>query len=172
MARLFIGVAPGDQIPDHRDHRADPFGRARLLRGAQCAKRVHVLVIPADRLFGAFADQLLQRPRIAKPLPPLRLGVDLVVDVGEVAHIGDMVRPVDMAQEPEKHVEDDDGPGVAQMRAVIDGRPADIHPHVIGVDRLEDILRPGLGIGQPDGRHASSFTRRASRGGLSVFSWS
>ncbi len=168
MARLLIGMAPGDQVRDHRDHLADILGRARLGRGRQVAERRHVLVVPADRLVGALADQVFQRPRVAGILAALRLGVDLVVDVGEVPDIGDVVRPVDMAQKPEEHVEDDHGARIAQVSAVIDRWAADIHPHVRRIDRREVLLRPGPGVVEPDPRHGQIPRARVPAAGLPV----
>ena len=71
------------------------------MRGFHVAERRHVLEIPRRRLVGDFADR------------PPRLGgarVDLVVDVGDVPHVGHVVRPVDVAQKPEQHVEHHGGP--------------------------------------------------------------
>ena len=52
-------------------------------------------------------------------------------------NVGDVILAVEMAEETEEHVEDDDGPGVADVREVVDRRPADIHPHVGRIDRDE-----------------------------------
>ena len=52
--------------------------------------------------------------------------VDLVVDVRDVARIGDMVRAVELTQQPEKHIENDGRTGVADMGEVVNGRAADI----------------------------------------------
>ena len=146
MALFGIGMAAVDQGLDHRHHRADIFGRARLMAWPQCAQGVHIGMIPGDRLIGDVADR-------AAGLGGL--GVDLVIHVGEVAHIGHMRRPIDMPQQAEQRVEHHHGPGVADMGAVIDGRAADIHAHVFGVQGSELLLLPGLGIVQPD-RHLSS----------------
>ena len=39
---------------------------------------------------------------------------------------------IEMAQQPEQHVEHDDRPGVADMGEVVDRGPADIDAHVRG----------------------------------------
>src|SRR5262249_32971202 len=95
-------------------------------------ERCYVLMKLARRAARQFADRdaFLLRP-----------SVDLVVDVGDVAHIGDMPGAIEMAEQPEQHVEDDDRPRIADMGIVIDGRPADIHAHCLGIDRREDVLR-------------------------------
>ena len=54
---------------------------------------------------------------------------DLVVDVREVADIGDLISAV--SKIAIDHVEDDGGPGMADMAEVVDRDPADIHPHLI-----------------------------------------
>ena len=48
-----------------------------------------------------------------------------------------MVRPINVAQEPEQHVEHDDRPRVADMGEVVDGGPADIEAHRLRVDRVK-----------------------------------
>ena len=113
------------------------LGRARLDARAQAAERIDVVVeLPlgllgdgADRLVERQAGIFLRRPR-----------VDLVVDVGDVAHIGDVVGAVEMPQQAEQHVEHDDRPRIADMGEVVDGRPAHIHAHAGGIERLEQPL--------------------------------
>ena len=56
-------------------------------------------------------------------------GVDLVVDVGDVADIAHVVRAIELAQQPVEHVEDDHRPRIADMGEVVDRRAADIHAH-------------------------------------------
>lgn len=56
------------------------------------------------------------------------------------AHIGDVRRPVGVAQQAVEHVENDHRPGVADMGEVVDRRPADIHPHMGRIDRHEVLL--------------------------------
>ena len=110
---------------------------------ARAAERGHVGVELRLGLLGDAADRLVQR----KVWIILRgAGVDLVVDVGDVADIGDVLRPVEMAEQPEQHVEDDDWAGVADMGEVIDRRPAHIHPHPRGIDRREQALRARQGV--------------------------
>ena len=93
---------------------------ARLERGTQAAERGDVLVELPLSLLRDPADRLVQR-QVGIVLRRAR--VDLVVDVGDVAHIGDVVGAVEMAQQPEQHVEHDDRPRIADMGEVIDRRP-------------------------------------------------
>ncbi len=81
--------------------------------------------------------------------------VDLVVDVGDVANVGDARKQP--SQKPGQHVEHDDRTGVADMGEVIDGRPAHVHPDVRGVDRDEPLALAGeavvemnVGHGRPE----------------------
>ena len=133
MAVRRIGFALRDQPLDHRDHLADVFGRARLVGGRQAAQRRHVVLKPARRLL---------RHRVDGHAALLRPRDDLVVDVGDVAHIGHVIGAVGVAQQPEQHVEHHRRPRVADVGAVIDRGAADIHPHVVGIERRERPLAP------------------------------
>jgi hypothetical protein len=153
MARRRIGVPLGDQARDHRDHRADIGRRAGFVIGPQRTQGIHVGVVPADGLIRAFGNQRLQRARSPGLLPPQRLGVDLVIDIREVAHIGHVIRAVDVPQQAVEHVEHHDRPRIAQMRPVIDGGAADIHPHVLVVQRRKRLFPAGFRVVQADGGH-------------------
>src|SRR5262249_61006177 len=61
--------------------------------------------------------------------------VDFIVDVGDVAHITDMLFTVDVAQQPVQHIEYDDGTRVANVSKVINRRPTHVHSHARWVDR-------------------------------------
>ncbi len=63
--------------------------------------------------------------------------IDLIVHVGDVTDIGDVLGAIDLAQQAKQHVEDDERPRIADMRVVIDRRPADIDAHIRRVDRHE-----------------------------------
>jgi hypothetical protein len=132
-----IGVAVGDETLDQRLHLRDMLGRTRLDRRRQHAERRDVRVELLQRAFGDLAD---------RHAALRRAGIDLVVHVGDVADIGDVLRPVEVAQKPEQQVEDDDRARVADMRVVVDRRPADIHPYVRRIDRDEVLLRPRLRV--------------------------
>ena len=49
----------------------------------------------------------------------------------------------DVAQQPVQHVEHDDGARIADMRVVVDGRPADIEAHIPRVERREGLFAAG-----------------------------
>ena len=75
-----------------------------------------------------------------------RLGVDLVVYVGDVGGIEHGVLAISAAQQPEQQVEDHHRPEIADMAEVIDRRPADIHRHALRVVRDERPLGAGHGV--------------------------
>ena len=83
MALGGIGVPAGDQPLDHRDHLRDVVGRARLDIGRQGAERRHVLVKARRGARGQRVDRLAVLARG---------GDDLVLDIGDVAHIADVAR--------------------------------------------------------------------------------
>ncbi|MCY1217768.1 hypothetical protein D9M72_296970 [compost metagenome] len=129
----------GKQLFDDFDHLRDVVGRPRLHVGIEAAERFGVrqklrfglLCHPPDRFIERQGRIVAQRPRI-----------DLVVDVGDVAGIGHVLRAIDVAQQPEKHIEDNHRPGIADMGIIIDRRAADIHADVVGIDRPELDLLP------------------------------
>ena len=138
-----IGDATSDQALDHNAHRADILGGARFVGRGQRAESGDVLVkLPLGRL-RHFSDRLVER-QARKVESGAR--VDLVVDVGDVADIGDMVRAIDVSQEAEQHVEHDDRPRVADMGEIIDRGAADIETHRLLVDRPEIFLASGEGV--------------------------
>ena len=170
-----VGVAFCDQVFDHCHHRRDVLGGAgggfvghlAFDAGAQGPQRVHVGVIPADGFFGPLRDQRLQRPGVAGFLAAQRLGVDLVIHVGEIAHVGDVFQAIFIAQQAVKHVEHHHGAGVAKVGAVVNRGAADIHAHIVRVDRGEDFLRPRFGVVQFDRDHVCNpdKTSLSKRGG-------
>ena len=157
MALGLIGMTFFDQIRDHGNHCADIGGGAGHVIGFQGTQRAHIVKVPADRFLGDVPDAAA------------RVGgtrVDLVIHIGEIAHLGDVTGSVDMAQQAVKHVEDHNGAGIAQMGAIIDGGAADIHPHIVGVQRGEHLFPAGLGVVQFDGRHR--FLTRGCAAGLTT----
>ena len=131
MAIRHIGVAGGDQLPDHRHHLGDMIGRPRRHGGCKAAQRRDIFLIDAPGLFRQRADGL---PTLGGA------GVDLVVHVGDVADIGDMGIAEFTPQQPEQQVEHDRRARIADMGEVIDRRPAHIHAHARRIDRGEHPL--------------------------------
>ena len=91
-----VGVAGGDQLLDQRAHLGDMLGRARLDGRRQAAERGHVLVELLVGFFRDLADRLVERQA---GIFLRRARVDLVIDVGDVAHVGDVLGAVEMAQQ-------------------------------------------------------------------------
>ncbi len=135
-----ISDAAGDEPLDHRPHRVDILGGARLVGRRQASESGDVVVKLPQRGFRHLGDRLVER-KVWKVAGGAR--VDLVVDVGDVARVDHMVRPISVAQEPEQDVEHDHRPRVADMGEIVDGRPADIHAHRLRVDRREILLGAG-----------------------------
>ena len=156
VAILGIGVTFGDQILDHCDHLADILRRAGFVIGAQGAKGIHIRVIPADGFLGPFGDQFLDRAGITGVLAGLGGGVDLVIHIGEVPDVSHRIGTINMAQQAVQNVKHHHRPRVPKVRAIIDRRPADIHPHIGRVDRRKGLFAAGLGVVQLDRRHSLS----------------
>ncbi len=139
MAFRLIGMAIGDQRFDQRDHLGDMAGGARLDVRRQAAERGNVLMILFGRGFGHPDDGIAYRNvRIVAHGPRIYL----VVDICDVAGIGDVIRPIDMAQQPVQHIKDDCRACVADMGEVVDRRTTDIHAHFFRIDRDKHLLRP------------------------------
>ena len=135
-----IGAAVGEQPLDHGAHLADMLGRARFDGRREHAERTHICVELRLGLLGDLADRLVQR-QVRIVLRGAR--VDLVVHVGDVADIGDMLGAVDVPQQTEQHVEDDDGPRIADMGVVVDRRPAHIEAHMRRIEGPKRLLPAG-----------------------------
>ena len=111
-----VGHVPLEQLLDELDDLRDRLGRARLEVGPPEAEVARVLEEPLRRPLGQLAarDSLLRG-----------LGVDLVVDVGDVVDerhvVARLAQPV-----AEPHAEDE-RPRVADVDALVHGRPADVH---------------------------------------------
>ena len=69
---------------------------------------------------------------------------DLVIDVGDVAHIGHVITRV--AQPALHDVENNHHPGVPEVAVVIDRHAADVHADFAGLDGFECLLVPGKGV--------------------------
>ena len=159
-----IGDAAGDEPLDHRAHPLDMLSRARLEGRRQGAQRRNVFAELALGRFRHLGDRVVEWQ--VRPVA-LGAGVDLVVDVGDVADVDYMLGPVDMAKQAEQHVEHDDRPGVADMGVVVDGRAADIETHRARVDRREILLPAGQRVVEAQGHQivssASGSTARHGR---------
>ncbi len=132
-----VGKATLHQLLDDGAHVRDMLGRARLDCWAEVTQRIDIVMKLLLGLFRDLADRFVQRQAGKIPRGTV---VDLVVDVGDVADVGDVTLAIEMPQQPEQHVEHDNRAGVADMGEVIDGRPADIHAHVVRIERHKQPL--------------------------------
>ena len=132
---------------DQRDHLGDMVGGAGLDVGWQSIERGHVIVKHPSRPRGERADRL----RVGHGG-----GVDLVVDVGDVARVGDTPKLV--PEQAVEQVEDHDRARVADMGAVVDRGAADVEAHMAGIDRHERLLAAALAVidGETHGIHAGN----------------
>ena len=111
-----VGMALGDEGLDHGQDLVDVGGRPGFLRGGQDPQGGGVLV------------HGLNEPcrQVAEGLAALIGAVDdLVIDVGDVAHIGHGVTQV--AQVAVNHVEHHHHPGVPQVTEVVNRHATDVH---------------------------------------------
>jgi hypothetical protein len=104
---------------------------------------------------------------------PARGRVDLVVDVGNIRHKGDLMTLV--REEARQQREDHERPGVADVDPAIDGRPAGVDAHVTGLLRIERSKAGGSRVVQGNGSQdratlapASESVGVASRRGRDV----
>ena len=135
-----IGVARRDQGLDHGDHLGDVVGGAGLDLGLQRAQGLHVLVEGPGRALGDGVDALAA---------VFGGGVDLVVHVGDVAHVRDL--GIETLQQPVQHVEDDDRTRVADVGEVVHRGAAHIHADGVPPQRLEPDFPAGQGVMQMQG---------------------
>ena len=128
MALGGIGVALANQRIDHRHHWPDFLGRVRGDVGRSDAKRAHVVKVMTLVPLGDH-----------RRVDSLRLGRrnDLVVDVGDVAGIGQAVGAILMPNQPRQRIEHHRRPRIADMGSAIDGRAAHIHGDPLGIGGFE-----------------------------------
>ena len=110
------------EFADHPQHLRHIVGGARLQGGRLYAQGAYVLVHGRNHLVGerAYGDAALQGA------PD-----DLVVNVGDVAHIGDLV--VAGLEPTLHHVKRHHHAGVADMAEVVNRHAANVHAHMTGL---------------------------------------
>ncbi|MNV52694.1 hypothetical protein D3C71_1448010 [compost metagenome] len=119
-----IGQALAFQLADEREHLRHVFGGAGLDRWRLDAQQADVLVHGHNHLVGELADGDAALQRALD---------DLVVDVGDVAHVGHAQAA---GLEPAlHHVERHHHAGVADMAQVVNGHAAHIHAHMARFER-------------------------------------
>ena len=141
VALRLIGVTLGDQLADHRDHRADFLGRVRRDRRRRDPERAHVVEIMPLVALGNH-----------RRLDPFRrrCGNDSIVDVGNVAGIDQLTLGMDVADQPRQRVEHHRRTGVADVGATVHRRATDIHGDALGIGGLEWQLLARHRVVKPD----------------------
>ncbi|KAG0752064.1 hypothetical protein G6F24_013827 [Rhizopus arrhizus] len=119
-------MAAGDQLLDHGDDLRHVRGHFRLDVRRHHAQRGHVFTVGGGEAVGDGADR---HPLFA------RGGVDLVVDVGDVAGVAQCAEapPQQVGQHPEHHR----ATGVADVHVVVDRRAAHIQGRTGRIERGE-----------------------------------
>jgi hypothetical protein len=151
-----------DEPLDQGAHLAHMVRRARFMGWFQATERGDVLLILGERPGGHLGDGLVEREtgEVAHGA-----GVDLVVDVGDVARIDHVRLAVDLTQQAEQQVEHDGRAAVADVRVIVDGRPTGVETHMHGVDGREGSLRARQRVVERQlNRHG--FPQSGARGGL------
>jgi pyruvate/2-oxoglutarate dehydrogenase complex dihydrolipoamide acyltransferase (E2) component len=82
---------------------------------------------------------------------------DLVVDVGDVAHVRQVIAAE--AQPARDEVERHHAAAMAKVAVVVHGHPADVHAHLVAIQRLEGFF--ALGERVVDGKHVVSLKSRS-----------
>ncbi len=124
-----------DQPTDHVDDLVNLFRGLRVDRRRQRVQRLN--------FFHPGRDQPLSQ---VVGGDALLVGAvdDLVVDVGEVLRVPDGVSQV--LEIPPDHVKGDGRHAMTDVRMVIDGNAADVHPHDVRLDGLEWLLATRHGV--------------------------
>ena len=110
-----VGESLANEVFDQLDDLPHVFGGLWLDGGREDAEAGHVFVKHGDEAAGKF---LAGGVLLLCPLD------DLVVDIGEVADKENRIAPV--TQIADDHIEDQGGPGMADMAVVIGGDAADV----------------------------------------------
>ena len=117
----------------------------RLYAGRQHVQCAHRVVVTVGVILRYFHRLQLFQPRLF-----LYFILAFVCVVLQVAHVGDVADVpylvAKVLQVTEEHVECDCGARVPEVRVAVDGRAADVHAHVGGVQRLKAFLTTGQRI--------------------------
>ena len=162
-ARQFVAMLRGDALRE-RDHLRDIVRRHRPLRRLADVERTDIGPVGLLVVLGDVPDRLRLRTR--HPFHLVFAGIRIVgqvPNVGDVDHVGELITAE--RQRPPEHVGEDIGPHVADMRIVVDGRPAGIDPRLAFPHRMEGFGLTGQAVEQDKrgiaiGRHGAGAMRR------------
>ncbi|RMW03599.1 hypothetical protein ALP03_05868 [Pseudomonas amygdali pv. tabaci] len=121
-----VGIALVDQGLDHRVHASDVIGGTRLHVRLEDIEARLVLVHGVDHARSQRVERLTVVTRTID---------DLVVNIGDVAHISQLVTAE--AQPASHQIERHHAAAMAQMAVVVHGHPADVHAHLVAIQRFE-----------------------------------
>ena len=125
-----IGEALFGEKVNEAQHLRNVLRRAGFVRGRKAPEREHVFLHGSGELVGEL---------VRRHAPFGRAADDLVVDVRDVAHEGDLVA---RRFEPAAHdVEGDEGAAVSDVAVVVHRHAADVHPNVVRLDGRKGRLR-------------------------------
>ncbi|MNE72982.1 hypothetical protein D3C80_1689640 [compost metagenome] len=143
FAAGLIGMTTGNQFFDDVDHLGNVIGGTRLDCRLKIAECCNILMKLLGGLFRHRMDGIIEwQVRVITQ----RTRIDLVVNVSDVACIGNVVFTVDIPQYTIQHVEHDHRARIADMSKIIHGRAADIHAHVLFINRRKSSLFAGQGV--------------------------
>ena len=151
LAAGLIGMALVDQRGNHLLHLGNIVRCPWLYRWLQATETAHIQMVLL-RCSGRHQSNGLVKWHIGV----IAGGADvyLVINIGDVAHIGDVFRTIEMAQQPEQQIKDDGRPSIADMGIIINRRTTDIHAHIVRINRLKRVLLTGQCIVQFQARIA------------------
>ena len=147
-----IGVAGIEDGLDGLDL-LDDVARGARLDGRRCdIQQTHGLVVAEGVGFNDFHRLQLFQAGFLRDLVLAFVRIVLqVADVRDVADIADLVAQV--AQQALQHVIGHARTGMAEVGVAVNGRAADIHAGVTGMDRNEKLLLVSQGIGKKQVSH-------------------
>ena len=159
-AVALVGVAGGEDLLHGFDLLDDVARGARLDGGRRHVQQAHRLVVAQGiGLHDLHRLQLLQAGllrNLVLAFVGVMLQVPHVRDVADIAHLVAQV-----AEEFAQHVIGHARTGMAEVGVAIDGRAADIHAHMAGMDRLEKFLAAGQRIGNEEFAHNANIVKSA-----------
>ena len=144
IAVHLVGIPLLDQGGDDVDDLLNVLGGLRMHGGRLDAERLRIDEVLLD---------ILLRDLVGGNALLVGALDDLVVNVGEVLHKGDVVAAV--LEVTAEHVEHDDRAGVADVDVVIHRRAAGVHAHLALLDGHELFLLHGHGIEKLHGKSSS-----------------
>ena len=147
-----VGMSAIDQALDHRNDLRQMLGDSRLVVGRRHAQGLKILVVSGGIAVADHSD---------RDTFTLGGGIDLVVDVGDVADVDHALVP--MPQQARQHIEHDRRSHVADVRIGIDRGATDIHRDPRRILRDELLLAAGQRIVQLHRIRAGSKSRAGYR---------